>query len=812
MSNVGTNASIEAVYEAATQWVDCALRGDGSLFTPGKSIWSERWLGQLRKRYLDQPDESDDDFYTKLKRQLEGSPAEVYQLMAELLYVHFLIVWHDAMGGPTKEGQIRKVLAWSSEQIPLPKSLTAGLMSGIARPGGAFFFKRPFQVGFLIEFAERWKQQSTERRRRLLGDPWAFKEFLHFEPTGKMFDESKGDGTYRIQRNAVLHLVFPDTFEKILSIAQKSKIAEAFAEFVTEADQDIDRQLVQIRQGIEAQLGREFDFYADDIRAQWDPHFKSEHFKSKWDEFVRRGQVFVEKGQLDSEENNYKIEIGKKLDAARTAVLAETDDWAELVKGGITGNLVHSITLAKLRDWVKQSPDQALRALQELWKPDHPSISERIRSFAELFPKSAIDSGGAGTRLNVISQFLMGLDVKRYPPYRITLFNKAYDLTGSPKPAKNADEAMLYEQALDFLDQLIDEAEERGVHLRHRLDAQSLLWMIVNSPVPPPPPKHDLPTPPPEHDLPTLPPKHDLPTLAEELLLPKEFLQEIDTLLKEKRQVIFQGPPGTGKTYVAQRLAACLAKSEERVTLVQFHPSYAYEDFVQGFRPTLASGGQPGFKLTDGPLLAAAKRARDEEEEDHFLVIDEINRGNLGKVLGELYFLLEYRDQNMRLQYQAEDEEGFSLPENLYIIGTMNTADRSIALVDLALRRRFHFVEFHPDHDPIKGLLRRWLDKNAPGMEWVADVVKQANLKLADDRHVAIGPSYFMGENRTLDRAAVERIWKHNVLPYIEEHLFGSQEGLDEWRLDALQKKAEAPGHQSSAADDKADSTTDAPD
>ena len=115
-------------------------------------------------------------------------------------------------------------------------------------------------------------------------------------------------------------------------------------------------------------------------------------------------------------------------------------------------------------------------------------------------------------------------------------------------------------------------------------------------------------------------------------------------------------------------------------------------------------------------------------------------------------------------------DKSFSLPSNLYIIGTMNTADRTIALVDLALRRRFSFVEFHPDKLPVHGLLRRWLDSNAPDMAWVADLVDSANEKL-NDRHAAIGPSYFMKND--LDEAMARRIWKHNVLPYIEEHLFG---------------------------------------
>ena len=266
------------------------------------------------------------------------------------------------------------------------------------------------------------------------------------------------------------------------------------------------------------------------------------------------------------------------------------------------------------------------------------------------------------------------------------------------------------------------------------------------------------------------------------MLLGQEFLEEIEVLLREKRQVIFQGPPGTGKTYVAQALANCLAGTEDRVTLVQFHPSYAYEDFVRGFRPALVNG-QAGFTLQDGPLLRAAEKARNDRDAKHFLIIDEINRGNLAKVFGELYFLLEYRDRKIRMQYQQDGEDDFSLPPNLYIIGTMNTADRSIALVDLALRRRFYFIEFHPDTDPVKSVLRKWLTKNAPDLEWVAAVVEEANRQLEEYKHAAIGPSYFMKEG--LQKEDVPRIWKHSVLPYVEELLFG-----DDMKIKQLQFKS----------------------
>ncbi len=277
-----------------------------------------------------------------------------------------------------------------------------------------------------------------------------------------------------------------------------------------------------------------------------------------------------------------------------------------------------------------------------------------------------------------------------------------------------------------------------------------------------------------------------LDALADELLYDVSYLRNIERLLEEKGQIVFQGPPGTGKTYVARELARALAGSVERVRLVQFHPSYAYEDFVQGYRPTLKDG-QARFELRDGPLVQMAEQAQDAPSEKHFLVIDEINRGNLAKVFGELYFLLEYRGPEHAMQLQYSDKR-FSLPDNLYIIGTMNTADRSIALVDLALRRRFSFVEFHPEKAPVEGLLGRWLERKEIDMPWLAKVVDLANTKL-DNREAAIGPSYFMKDD--LDEERVGRIWEHDVLPYIEEQLYGQHERLAEFDIKTLRREAE---------------------
>ena len=775
--------SAEKVYAAAEQWVDRALRNDDSLFTPGKVIWSRRWLGELRGRFLDRPDESNRKFLEKLQDQLEGSSPEIYQLMGEALYFYFLIV--AAKSSAREEETINSVLNWSPSPVAIPSDLIAGLTPGIATPGVAFHTYRPLQVGFLIEFAEQWREQELNERRRLLNDPWAFKEFVMVMRL-RSASLRNNQETPRIQRHALLHLVFPDTFEGIVSAKDKEQIgsANAFTEYIVEPTDDIDRMIAQIRPHLEAKYGtRDFSFYQRAIRIQWDHAYQPD----LWDEFVRRAQVYVATGMLNSEEIEYKAEIGQALAEARQAVVAGTNDWAGLLKSGIVknqNNLIHFTQLDNFRNWVDTAPGDALNALRALWGQEDVPASNRILAFSQEFPKSV--TSGAGTRMTTTSVLLMGVDAEQYPPFRVTVFDAAYRRTGYDKPKGDADEAALYEHALGFLDRFIQEASQRGLNLRHRLDAQSVVWAIKDA-------ADDL-----EGEEKPLP-QPDLQTLAQNVYLPVEFLEEIVTLLGDKKQVIFQGPPGTGKTYVAKELAKHLAGSEERVTLVQFHPSYAYEDFVQGFRPALLAGGQPGFELKDGPLLRAAKRAEADAKKDpdakHFLVIDEINRGNIAKVFGELYFLLEYRDERIRLQYQ-KDEEEFSLPDNLYVIGTMNTADRSIALVDLALRRRFYFVEFHPDDEPVKSVLKKWLDgKGLGGMAWAAEVVEvveRTNEKLQDDRHAAIGPSYFMEDD--LDEAAVERIWKHSVLPYIEELRFGRGQAATEFDLGKLRREVSKTG------------------
>ena len=756
MGSRRTGDSADKIYAAAQEWVVRALRTDDSLFTSGKAIWSSQWLEELQRV----ADEGGTNL-PWLESQSLDVPPEVHQLMAEAFYVDLLI----PHGPLNKREQVEQVLR-GVPGVEVPSKFLACLGGLVGT--GMYHSTRSINLAFLIEFARQWKERASSEHNRLLSNPWKFKKFAY-----------QVEVANRSLREAILHLVFPDTFEAIVNVEHKRMIANAFSHFVEQKTGDVDRALQQIRPRLEAEHGDGIHLYEVPLRMQWDDSYKP----NLWDEFIGRAKALVNAGIIEMEgEKQYKSDIGEKLRTARKAVLKSAPEWPQLLRAGLTGFKSHPLPWQisdQFRNWITESSDN-VTALQAFWAEGDLSVIDRTRPFSNILPRAVASRPGATT--NLASVLLMGLDAERYPPFKITAFKGAYERTGYDMPERDADEAALYEHALGFLDRVIEEAAERGLTLRHRLDAQTIAYRTVVASLPEPPEEEgEFETSPP---LPT--PAFDLTSLAAKLHLPVAFLENIEALLTDKKQVIFQGPPGTGKTYVARELANHLAGSEERVTLVQFHPPYAYEDFVRGFRPKEVKDGQPGFELKDGPLLQAAERARQDEERDvkHFLIIDEINRGNLAKVFGELYFLLEYRDEAITLQYQRDGEKKFSLPSNLYIIGTMNTADRSIALVDLALRRRFYFVEFHPDDEPVKGVLRRWLQANRPDMEWVADVVERANELLKDDRHAAIGPSYFMKDG--LDEDMVERIWKHSVLPYIEERRFGGDEVSDDFDLEKL--------------------------
>ncbi len=785
---------LSATYMAAERFVDVALRRDDSLFTPGRPIWSIATLEELDQRYVQAPDPGEGTFEDKLRIQIAGASADAVQLMGEVHFVYYLPASVDNISGDTKRRRIREVLSWGSPSVAMPDDLAAVLDQGIGGVGQGASTYKPANISYLVRFALAWKAMPEVERERALADPWAFKTFADSVPT-------TGGGTYA--KEALLHLVHPDAFERMFSRNEKATLAQAFPTLVSDPSADIDRRLFEIRSHLAARFGTGFDFYWDvPVAAMWKPTL------NRWASFLYwAGRLRSEPG-FDGWERDYKLALVDLLTDARRAALAGDAGWRPALDKALRSrhnNLIGWRETDRFLKWIDGDPEAGLAALQHLWADDGNPL-EGLSAFLDRVPRSAVSTPGQRTALG--SVLLMATDPYRFPPYRPTPLQLAFKLTAFG--ASEEQEVPRYRQALAFFDAVLEHASSQGVALRDRLDAQSVTWAVTTYKT------EDLPASWPEEDRVALtsyqrsagaaPPEGDGPpespvpgpeptsdplkALADELLLDEEDLAEMADLLEAKKQIVFYGPPGTGKTFVAKRLAEALAGDKERVRLVQFHANYAYEDFVEGYRPRLVDG-HGTFELVPGPLRRVAAAAANDPAHRHVLIIDEMNRGNVAKVFGELYFLLEYRDEAIDLQYSPER---FVMPANLRIIGTMNTADRSIALLDAALRRRFAFVPFFPDQPPIAGLLGRWLEHHVNEMRWVADVVDLANERLAD-RNGAIGPSFFLVAG--LDEARLGLIWKHEIMPYLEDHFFDDPERLREFELTRLTAAARAPASSS---------------
>lgn len=250
--------------------------------------------------------------------------------------------------------------------------------------------------------------------------------------------------------------------------------------------------------------------------------------------------------------------------------------------------------------------------------------------------------------------------------------------------------------------------------------------------------------------------------------------------IERKGQAIVYGPPGTGKTFVAEHIAKHLIGGGDGFKeIIQFHPAYSYEDFVQGIRPKSRDDGNLEYSLIPGRFLDFCRRARGCND-TCVLIIDEINRANLARVFGELMYLLEYRGKEIPL---AAGENHFSIPENIRIIGTMNTADRSIALVDHALRRRFALLPLQPEYNT----LRLYHERKGTGfpIDRLIQVLMSLNEEIRDP-HYEIGISYFMNEDL---ETQIEDIWKMEIEPYLEEYFFHDTDKLRNYRWDSVKSR-----------------------
>ncbi|MEP6581908.1 AAA family ATPase, partial [Microcoleus vaginatus GB2-A3] len=248
--------------------------------------------------------------------------------------------------------------------------------------------------------------------------------------------------------------------------------------------------------------------------------------------------------------------------------------------------------------------------------------------------------------------------------------------------------------------------------------------------------------------------------------------------IHRKKQAILQGPPGTGKTFLAQKLAQYLIGGGDGFSdIIQFHPAYTYEDFIQGIRPQ-SQDGELTYPIVPGRFLEFCEKA-EACEDTCILIIDEINRANLSQVFGELMYLLDDRDRTVKL---ASGEE-FRIPTNVRIIGTMNTADRSIALVDNALRRRFAFIPVYPNYEVLRQYHHR--EKTGFPVDKLTSILEEVN-RAINNKHYELGISFFLTKTLAED---IQDIWEMEIEPYLEEYFFDSLEKMDEFLWDNIKNK-----------------------
>ena len=298
------------------------------------------------------------------------------------------------------------------------------------------------------------------------------------------------------------------------------------------------------------------------------------------------------------------------------------------------------------------------------------------------------------------------------------------------------------------------------------------LWQVPPKPPPPPPPPEE------NGD------EYGPGDAQQDLFIRREHFARLLASIKSRMNLILQGPPGTGKTFIARRIAWCLIghKNDSSIEMVQFHQSYAYEDFVEGFRPTK----EGGFDLKPGVFQRFCERARAKPDTPHVFIIDEINRGNLSRIFGELLMLIERdkRNENYAVALTYSDQR-FHVPENIFILGMMNTADRSLALVDYALRRRFAFETLEPTYGRPrfeKHLTEKGADRDL--VRRISERMAKLNETIRDDKELGpgfqIGHSYFVpGDGDELSDDWYKQVVDTQIAPLLREYWFDAPEDVE---------------------------------
>jgi MoxR-like ATPase len=723
------------VLDAARRWKERCLLGDGSILSD-RPLWTLANFDQLDKHYVQNLKLGKGTFASKLKTQLSGAPAEAKQLAAEAFWLMFLFVWQGAMGAVTKRLQIKEVWEWSDVPLPTSDMLGAPLERGIGHPGRAYNTYRWLELVFLIDAMRAWKRQATSEQQKLANDGWAFATWLETIPSSRN----------RLLREVLLYLLFPTEFEHMATKQDKQK---AVREFLKKEGKDpdtfnyddrigLDREVKRIREDWAQTFGEGFDFYQGAAKDAWKPSATST---------IAPGQ------DLQSSSSESDAWFAKKFGNHRVWVIAAGPGgrwWPDFQKEGMI-----AIGWDDLGDLRAYRDRESIRsAMKEQWKIEHDpmhdslaawNFSHEMRPGDHVFAKKGLRKLlGHGV---ITSEYVYDEERAEAQHIRHVDWKKSgqWELPETDRIAgKTLTDFVKYKDWVQMAwDLVYGKATEPAS--RQPAEAYSIDHAMVD------------------------------------VFMARDTFQRILDVLAEKKNVILEGAPGVGKTFVARRIAWALMQSRDnaRLEMVQFHQSYAYEDFVQGWRPD-----RKGFRLQNGVFHRFCERARKDSERSYVFIIDEINRGNLSKVLGELMMLIEADKRGdefaIPLTYSQSDDERFSVPDNVHIVGLMNTADRSLAMVDYALRRRFAFFRLEPAFE--SEIFADVLEKRGVPEELIGRIRKamaSLNKEISEDR-TALGPGFEVGHSffvPTDGTDALDEIWYVSVIrgeiePLLREYWF----------------------------------------
>jgi MoxR-like ATPase len=660
------------------------------------------------------------------------------------------------MKADAKFRRIQEVAGWKLAADPPNLSLlndaltksadhgSAGWMPSLMNPGQFYLTQIPHQISFYLDFAREVIENEIDTTK--------------VEECKRIASSVQKVSIWGQQRNCnsarhiLLHLLFPDLFERMAADDHKRNIIRAFAAMTAGAT-DPDDAILNIRKSLEVGefAGKWVDFYGvPEIRNRWrSPHEPDDEATADDDDLSELADLL----------NNLMLE---DQDVRRHAW------WSANIKPITRPFLQHIRAQLDAAD-VKFHTGGDANAKRESFDKAHVALVDRggvwhpdtLRAFVSVGYKDEI-----GSEPNLEKCLVWGLE--GYPKPNSTVARKTMEELSGPSYAVREVDGMAaspwagrYVIATKSMSP--DEIRQRRASDLHAEIASDLQALLTKAGARAP-------------DQAT-PPNNRMEALARETFMQISQLREIEALLRDKQHIILEGPPGSGKTFVANKFARYFTQNgfegdrDQRMEILQFHQSYGYEDFVQGIRPTTdPKTKQIGYSVEPGVFKRFCDVARqDPEEKEHVIILDEINRGNVARIFGELLFLLEYRAEKARLPYSGEE---FSIPKNVYLIGTMNTTDRSLALIDYALRRRFYFYPLKPVADSEAPVLSGWLTKNdVTNRDTIIRLFVRLNEQIEGqlDEHHQVGHSYLM-RKEIGDPKVLHQVWRRAIIPLLEEY------------------------------------------